>query len=115
VLGSDFFGVSPTSFSDCAFSMYSLEPNLCSSAGSFMTRTSLWWRSLKIDGFSGRLLQREAPDEARVYSLYALVPVTAFSRPRFRLVSVWVFCLFFCSQSAFVMLNCYCTICWHSG
>jgi len=31
------------------------------------------------------------------------------------LVSVWFFCLFFFSESAFVMLNCYRTICWHSS
>jgi len=44
VLGSCFSGVSPTSFSDCDFLMSSLKPDLCSSAGSFMTRASLWWR-----------------------------------------------------------------------
>jgi hypothetical protein len=43
--------------------MSSLEPDLCSSAGSFMTRASLWQRSLEIGGFGGRLLQREVPDE----------------------------------------------------
>jgi hypothetical protein len=41
VLGSDFSGVSPASFSGCAFFMSSLEPDLCYSAESFMTRASL--------------------------------------------------------------------------
>jgi hypothetical protein len=50
-------------FSGYAFLMSSLEPDLCSSAGSFMTRASLWQRSLEIGGFGGRLLQREVPDE----------------------------------------------------
>jgi hypothetical protein len=68
---------------------------------------------VKTGDFGGRLLQREVPGEGMC--LHALVPVTAFSRRRFLLVSVWIFCLFFCSQSAFVMLNCYWTICWHSS
>lgn len=63
VLGSGFFGVSPVSFSGCAFLMSSLEPDMCSSARFFMTRTSLWWRSLEIGGLGSRLLQREALDE----------------------------------------------------
>jgi hypothetical protein len=46
VLGSDFSGVSPANFSGCAFLMSSLAPDLCSSAESFMTRASLWWRSV---------------------------------------------------------------------
>jgi len=36
-----FSGVSPVSFFGCAFLMSSLEPDLCSSIGSFMARTSL--------------------------------------------------------------------------
>jgi hypothetical protein len=63
VLERGFPGVSPANFSGCAFLMSSLESDLCFSAGSFMTRTSLWWRSLEIGDFGGRLLQREVPDE----------------------------------------------------
>jgi len=62
VLGSGFSGVSPASFSGCAFLMSSLKLDLCSSAGSFMTRASLWWRSLEIGGFGDCLLQREVSD-----------------------------------------------------
>jgi hypothetical protein len=93
VLGNGFSGVSPAIFSGYVFLMSSLEPDLCSSAGSFMTHASLWWRSLEIDGFGGSLLQREVPSEG--VCLHALVPVTAFSRRRFRLVFVWVFLFVF--------------------
>jgi hypothetical protein len=51
-----------------------------------MTHASLWWRSLEIGGFGGRLLQREVPGEGAC--LHALVSATAFSRRRFRLVFV---------------------------
>jgi len=113
VLGSGFSGVSPASFSGCAFFMSSLELDMCSSVGSFMTRASLWWRLLEVGGFDGRLLHREVLSEGAC--LHAFVLVTTFSQRWFRLVFVWVFCLFFCSQFAFVMLNCYWAICWHSN
>jgi hypothetical protein len=61
--GVAFHGGSPASFSGCAFFMSFLEPDLCSSAGSFMTHASLWWRSLEIGCFGNHLLQREVPDE----------------------------------------------------
>jgi hypothetical protein len=51
---------------------------------------------VEIGDFGDRLLQREVPGEGTC--LHVLVPVTAFSRRRFLLVSVWVFCLFSCSQ-----------------
>jgi hypothetical protein len=82
--------VSPASFSGCVFLMSSLEPDLCSSVGSFMTRVSLWWRSLVLAVICCRG-RGKFPMKVRVYSLHALVPMTAFSRCRFRLVSVWVF------------------------
>jgi len=87
VLGSGFSNVSSASFSGYAFFfMSSLEPDLCSSTESFITRASLWWRSLEINGFGGRLLQREVPSEG--VCLHALVSMTAFSRRRFCLVFV---------------------------
>jgi hypothetical protein len=111
VLGSGFSGVSPTSFSGCAFFMSSLEPDLCYSAGSFMTCAFLWWRSLEIGGFGDCLLQSEVPDEGTCLQFtHAGADDNFFSMP----VS-FSFCLFFCSQFAFVILNCYWTICWHSS
>jgi hypothetical protein len=92
VLGSGFSGVSPVSFSGCVFFLSSLEPDLCSSAGSFITCASLWWRSLEIDGFGGRLLQREVPSEG--VCLHALVSMTAFSRRRFCLDFLFTVCLY---------------------
>jgi hypothetical protein len=48
---------------------------------------------VEIGGFGDRLLQREVPGEGTC--LHVLVLVTTFSLRLFRLVSVWVFCLFF--------------------
>jgi len=65
VLGSGFSGVSSASFSGCAFLMSSLEPDLCSSIGSFMTRTSLWYRSVVLAVVCCR---GRSPVKARVYT-----------------------------------------------
>jgi hypothetical protein len=102
--------------------MSSLEPDLCFSARSFMTRASLWQRSLEISGFGGCLLQREVPDEgACLQFARAGAGDNFFPTPvsfGFCLGFFFFFFFFFffsCSQSAFVMLNCYWTICWHSN
>jgi hypothetical protein len=46
--------------------------------------------------------------KVRVYSLHALVPVTTFSRRRFRLVSVWAFFFFFFFFFFFLFTVCLC-------
>jgi hypothetical protein len=96
-------------FSGCAFLMSSLEPDLCSSAESFMTRVSLQQRSLEIGGFGGRLLQREVPDEgACLLFTRAGAGDSFFSTPvsfGFCLVFFFVFLFTVCIFNAQLLLN----------
>jgi hypothetical protein len=99
-----------------AFFMSSLESDLYSSARSFMTCASLWQRLLEISGFGGRLLQMEVPDEgACLQFTHAAAGYSFFPTPIFVWFLFGFFIFIFCSRFAFVMLNCYWIICWHSS
>jgi hypothetical protein len=99
VLGSCFFGVSPASFSDCAFFFYVFFRARSVFFGWVLYDTRLFM--MEISGFDSRLLQREVPGEGAC--LHALVSVTTF----FPMPVSFGFCLGFLFVFLFTIYLCY--------
>jgi hypothetical protein len=62
---------------------------------------------VEIGGFGVRLLQMEVTDEGACLQFTRTGAGDSFFPTPVSFGFCWVFCLFFCSQFAFVMLNCY--------